>query len=897
VSVLQKILQLLDVRLLLRVDDIERPKIVFDVDPEKKAHIKKLKDLLKDTDELLLATDEDREGESIAWHLLEVLKPKVPVKRMVFHEITKSAILEAIENPRDINRNLVDAQEARRVLDRLYGYEVSPVLWKKVMPRLSAGRVQSVATRIIVERERERMRFQSATYWDIDAELSAEGERFPSKLVSVDGKRIAQGKDFDDATGKLKNPDALLLNEADATAIAKGLETATIRVTSVEQKPYTRKPSAPFMTSTLQQEASRKLRFSTSRTMRAAQRLYEAGFITYMRTDSTTLSEAALTGSRAAIQRLYGAEYVPKEPRLYRNKVKNAQEAHEAIRPAGTDFKRPQDIPGLHPDEAKVYELVWKRTIASQMADARGQRMAVKIEATLADGRKVQLSTSGLTITFPGFLRAYVEGSAKPSAELGERERHLPSLEEGQGVNAEEVKAEGHETQPPARFTEATLVRRLEELGVGRPSTYASTISTIQDRGYVWRRANALVPTYKALAVVTLLEKHFGHLVDYAFTARMEDELDEIAQGQQKTVPYLKRFYFGGDAPANQNGTPSNGAGVGLRDLVARELEAIDARAINTLPLGEDSEGRMVAVRVGRYGPYLQRGEDTVGIPEDLPPAQLDLEKATELLEAPSGDRELGADPESGKTVYLRSGRFGTYVQLGEVVDGEDKPKTASLLSAMNAEDLSLADALKLLSLPRLVGKDDAGEEITATNGRYGPYIMRGKDRRSLKEEEEIFTVTVPQALALLAEPPRRGRRAAAKPPLKELGDDPVSEKLITLREGRFGPYVTDGDTNASLRTGDDPDTITPERAQELLQLRREKAPTKKPTKRAASKKKKTSKKATKKAAKKATKKVAKKATKKAAKKATKKAAKKAAKKSVASNDKPTGSAPATDSP
>jgi len=832
--------------------DVENDfKPLYVVDADKRSHIKHLKELLADADELLLATDEDREGESIAWHLLEVLKPKVPVKRMVFHEITKKAIQAALNDTRELNRELVDAQEARRILDRLYGYEVSPVLWKKVMPRLSAGRVQSVATRIIVERERARMAFHRATWWGMAGQFSAEGAALDTQLSLLDGKRLATGKDFD-ANARLKNADLARPDEAAIRELAKALEGRSASVSSVEKKPYKRSPAAPFMTSTLQQEAGRKLRFAAKRAMRAAQRLYEGGFITYMRTDSTTLSDSAVHAARELIAHEYGDAYLPPQPRLYKKKVKNAQEAHEAIRPAGDRFQHPAEVARrVPPDEGKLYELIWKRTVACQMADAKGETLSVKIEAR-TDAHVATFSVTGNTITFPGFFRAYVEGSDDPAQALANREKHLPPLREGQVLQGLAFTPEDHETQPPARFTEASLVRRLEELGVGRPSTYASILSTIQDRGYVWKKGSALVPSWKAFAVVRLLEQHFGKLVDYAFTAKMEDDLDLIAAGQAQTVPWLKRFYFG--EPDHPGATGQKG----LAGLVSEQLGEIDARAINTLPLGEDSEGRTVAVRVGRYGPYLERGEDTAPVPEDLPPDELDLEKALELLSAPSGDRELGVDVESGLTVYLRNGRFGNYVQLGEQEKGsKDKPQRASLLKSMEPETLSLEDALKLLSLPRVVGVAPDGEEVTAQNGRYGPYLIKGKENRSLENEEQLFSISLEEALVVMAQPKRRRGQTKAEP-LKTLGNDAVSGGEITLRKGRFGPYVTDGETNASLRTGDDQETITTERAQELLQLRRDRGPVKK--KRKAVKKKATKKKTAKKATKKKT---AKKATKK----------------------------------
>ncbi|OQX67318.1 MAG: DNA topoisomerase I [Sorangiineae bacterium NIC37A_2] len=861
-------------RLGVDVDHDFRP--LYIVDSDKKEHIKKLQALADQADEILLATDEDREGESIAWHLLEVLKPRVPVKRMVFHEITEKAIQAAIDSPRELDRRLVDAQEARRILDRLYGYEVSPVLWKKVMPRLSAGRVQSVATRIVVERERERIAFSSATYWDIEAEFEAPKgtpPRFPATLTSVDGQRLATGKDFDDS-GKLKK-DIRLLTEKEANELARALEGRDARVTSVERKPNRRSPAAPFMTSTLQQEAGRKLRYSSSRTMRAAQRLYENGFITYMRTDSTTLSDTALAAARSLIGKLYGPEYLPKSPRLYKNKVKNAQEAHEAIRPAGDEFQHPDDVARqVGPDEAKLYELIWKRTVASQMEDARGESVSVLLEMD-ASGTKAEFSVRGNTITFPGFLRAYVEGSDDPSAELENRENPLPPLSEGMIVKPQKLAPTGHETQPPARYTEASLVRRLEELGVGRPSTYASIIATILDRGYVWKRGTALVPTFRAFAVVTLLEKHFGELVDFAFTARMEDELDAIAGGNAEAVPWLRNFYFGLNGKAN----PERPLDVGLKALVANNLGEIDARAINSLPIGEDDSGVPIVARVGRYGAYLSRGEDTANIPDDLAPDELTREKALELLSAPSGERLIGTHPESGLPIFAKAGRFGAYLQVGVLEkDSKEKPQTASLLKSQSPQTITLEEALALLSLPRTVGVDPAdGVEITAQIGRYGPYVAKGKDSRSLEREEQVFTVTLEEALALFAAPRRRGARKVVEP-LRELGLDPVSGGLITMREGRFGIYVTDGETNASLRREDDPKTMTPERAHELLQLRREAGPSAKKAKKKASKKaageaapKATAKKAAKKT-------VAKKA---AAKKTVKKAAKTTAKKTT----------------
>ncbi len=866
---------------------------IYLVSDGRKSHITELRRQLKAADELLLATDEDREGESIAWHLLEVLKPKVPVRRMVFHEITPKAIKSAVESPREIDQHLVDAQEARRILDRLYGFAMTMVVRQRARSR-SAGRVQSVATRVVVQRERERIAFKRASYWDLAGLFdTADGAPFGATLAKIDGKRIASGRDFN-SEGQLKNKDVHPLDEAAAKALAKGLEGKTFTVGKVERKPYRRSPAAPFMTSTLQQEAGRKLRFSSSRTMRAAQLLYENGFITYMRTDSTTLSETALSAARNQIRELYDEADLPKSPRQYTRKVKNAQEAHEAIRPAGDQFKTPAQVAKLVslPDAAKIYELIWKRTIASQMEDARGHTITLRIRTEADSGEKVEFSVSGTTITFPGFLKAYVEGSDEPEGErsgAASKDKHLPNLQEGQPVTAKTLTPKGHETQPPARYTEASLVKWLEERGIGRPSTYASIINVIQERGYVWKKGSAMVPTWRAFQVIRMLEDHFGHLVDYDFTARMEDDLDGIASGDEERSRWLKRFFFGGEGRE------------GLEDLVTRKMAQLnpsnddglaELRRLETFEIGPNSKGKLIKLRMGNYGPYLVvEGEEglTASVPDDLPPDELTLEKAIELLEAPKGDRALGEEPESGKTVYLKAGRFGAYVQVGEVEKGsKEKPLTASLLKSMDPATVDLADALKVLSLPRIVGTAEDGEEIQALNGRYGPYIVKGKENRSLETEEQLFTVTVGHALKLLAEP-KRGRRRTAKPPLKELGDDPVSGKPIVLKEGNWGPYVTDGETNASLRTGDHIDSITPERAQELLQLRRDKGPSKrkktakkKTTKKAAKKKttKKAAKKTTKKATKKAAKKTTKKATKKAAKKTTKKATKKAAKKS-----------------
>jgi DNA topoisomerase-1 len=842
---------------------------LYVVNPDKKQQVAKLKAALRDADELLLATDEDREGEAIAWHLLEVLKPRVPVRRMVFHEITPQAIQAAVESPREIDRHLVDAQETRRILDRLYGYEVSPVLWKKVMPRLSAGRVQSVATRLLVERERARMRFRSAEYWDLEATFdtgadSDSGDRAPTdftaSLTALDGKRVATGRDFGE-TGELTT-DVVRLDGDAAGALAARLRDSDFAVRSVEERPYRRSPYPPFMTSTLQQEGSRKLRFPASVTMRLAQRLYENGFITYMRTDSTTLSDTALNAARAQARELYGESYVPSQPRRYERKVKNAQEAHEAIRPAGDRFRTPNEVRNeLGGDEYRLYELIWQRTVASQMADATGQSVSVRVAGSSSAGEDAEFSASGKTITFPGFLRAYVEETDDDSTERDDRERRLPVLVQGQQLSAAGIEPQAHATNPPARYTEASLVKALEELGIGRPSTYASIISTIQDRGYVFKRGTALVPSFTAFAVVGLLEQHFGRLVDYGFTASMEDDLDDIANGQRERGQWLAAFYFGTDG-AGASATDGAGSGTagreGLKELVDHRLGEIDAREINSIPIGADGDGVPIVVRVGRYGPYVQRGDDRASVPDDLPPDDLTIEKALALLEKQSDERLLGQDPATNEPVLVRAGRYGPYVTTQPLDGGE--ARTASLFASMSTETVTLEDALRLLSLPRVLGTVD-GEDVTAQNGRYGPYVRRGAESRSLAGEEQIFTVTLDEALALLAQPKTRGRRAAAAP-LRELGADPASGKPVVVREGRFGPYVTDGETNASLRKGDSIEEITIERAAELLAERRAKGPAeprKRAAKRAAPAKKSAQKKAQK-TAKKAAKKTARKA-------------------------------------
>src|SRR6476619_6864799 len=830
-------------RLGVNVDDGFAPYYV--VPRDKKAHISKLKTLLKDADELYLATDEDREGEAIAWHLFDELKPKVPVRRMVFHEITPQAINAAVQSPRDIDMDLVEAQEARRILDRLYGYEVSPVLWKKVMSGLSAGRVQSVATRLVVDRERERMAFRTASYWDLEGTFDA-GEKhaeriFPAKLHSVDAKRVARGSDFT-AQGVLKSgADVVHLDRSRAEALAAGLQDSTFEIRSVESKPYRRQPYAPFRTTTLQQEASRKLGYGASRTMSIAQRLYENGFITYMRTDSTTLSDTAINAARAQARELYGAEYVPDRPRVYASKVKNAQEAHEAIRPAGENFRTPAQT-GLTGDEFRLYELIWMRTVASQMKDAEGRSVTIRLGGAAASGEDVVFSASGRVITFHGFLKAYVEGSDDPDSESDDRETRLPNVSEGDAVSAANIEAVGHQTKPPARYTEATLIRELEEREIGRPSTYASIIGTILNRGYVYKKGTALVPAWRAFSVIRLLEEHFSRLVSYEFTASMEDVLDEIAGGRRDRNTELAEFYFGsGDVD-------------GLQKLVS-ELGDIDARELATFPVGEG-----VDLRVGRYGPYIETEDGTrANVPDDLPPDELTVEKAKELLANPAGEETpLGQDPESGLTIVAKNGRYGPYVteQLPEDAPKSQKPRTGSLFKSMNLDTITLEQALTLLTLPRVVGVDpESGEEITAQNGRYGPYLKKGTDSRSIDSEEKLLTITLEEAQRIYAQPKQRGRAAAD--PGREIGTDPASGETVRIKSGRFGTYVTDGEYNATLRQGDDETTITIERAAELLAERRAKGPAKKAAKKTA---KKTAKKSTaKKTAKKTTKKAAKK--------------------------------------
>ena len=806
---------------------------LYVVQADKKATVRDLKAKLAGVDELILATDEDREGEAIAWHLLQELKPKIPYKRMVFHEITPEAITEAARNLRDLDTDLVDAQETRRILDRLYGYEVSPVLWKKVMPKLSAGRVQSVATRLVVDRERERMAFSSAAYADVQATVAtAAKDAFGARVVTASGRRLASGRDFD-ARGRLKGSGLLHLDLPGAEALATSLSDADVRVTGVEAKPYTRRPYPPFRTTTLQQDAGRKLGFTAERTMRVAQDLYEGGYITYMRTDSVTLSQTAIAAARAQVKDLYGAEYLPARPRTYTSKVKNAQEAHEAIRPAGEHFRTPQAT-GLTGDQFRLYDLVWKRTLASQMKDAEGNTVTVTMVAPLAatdltdattgevvTATEAGLTASGRTITFPGYLKAYVQG-IEEGEESDDEQARLPQVSVGEVLSVEAAVAEPHETRAPARYTEPSLVAKLEELEIGRPSTYAAIIRTITARDYVFKKGTALVPTWLAFAVTRLLEEHFPRLVDYAFTAGMEETLDEVAAGNAKRVDVLRGFYFGSDA----------GDDVGLEKLVS-EFGDIDARALSTFePVGGEASG--VTVRVGRYGTYVEDADGRrANVDDSLPPDELTLEKASELLASPTGEEhELGIDPESGNRVVAKNGRFGPYVTevLPDDAPKGVKPRTGSLFASMSLADVTLDDALRLMSLPRVVGTAADGVEITAQNGRYGPYLKKGTDSRSLGGEDEIFTITLEAAEAIYAEPKQRGRRAAAAAPLKELGDDPVSGKPMVVKDGRFGAYVTDGEVNATLRRDDSIEALTPERAAELLAEKRAKGPAPKRT-------------------------------------------------------------------
>jgi DNA topoisomerase-1 len=799
---------------------------IYIVTDSSKKQVTHLKKILKGVDELYLATDEDREGEAIAWHLLQELKPKVPVRRMVFHEITKRAIQEAAENPRDLDVLLVQAQETRRILDRLFGFELSPVLWRRVERGLSAGRVQSPATRILVERERERIAHVSASYSSLKAILASNGEEFPSVLKSVNGARIAEGSDFG-ADGALKK-DRLLLSPGDAVELAQGLSGATFAVAGVEAKPYKRRPYPPFRTSTIQQEASRKYRFGARRTMSAAQRLYEAGFITYMRTDSTNLSASAIEAARSLVAAKFGAEYLPGKARMYSKAAKGAQEAHEAIRPAGDQF---QDMDaaahnfGRTSDESRLYELIWMRTVASQMKDASGESVIVQIDAATSDERSCRFQSSGRTITFPGFLRAYVEGRDDPKAALDDQETHLPNMQVDDEVALVDLDPSDHQTKPPARYTEASLIKRLEELGIGRPSTYASIIATIIDREYARKQGVALVPTWRAFSVVGLLEQYFSDYVDYDFTARMEKDLDRIASGDQEMIPYLEAFY------GTKDGTE------GLRPLASEQaLERIDPKAVNSFPIGMGADGQPIVARAGQYGPYLQHGDRRASIPPDIAPDELTMDKALELLDAPADERSLGTDSGSGLEVFVKVGRFGPYVQLGERdPDSDAKPKMASLFKEMEPGTVSLDEAVRLLSLPRVVGSHpEDGGEILALNGRFGPFLKWGKETRSLETEDQIFSVSLEGAVKILAKP---RQRRGAKPPIKELGTDPVTDKEILIKDGRFGLYMTDGETNVSFRTAETVENVTLEHASDRLAEKRAKGPAAKKKKAPAKKK------------------------------------------------------------
>ena len=790
---------------------------LYVINPDKKSKVAELKELMKDADELILATDEDREGEAIAWHLIEVLRPKIPVRRMVFHEITKDAIQKAAKETRDLDYRLVDAQETRRVLDRLYGYRLSPVLWKKVMPRISAGRVQSVATRLIVERERERMAFISSAWWDLAAACVP---GFSARLLSLDGKRVATTNDFD-SNGGIKEKSAsniLLLDEAAARELVQSLNGQSLVVKSLEESPRTERPKPPFTTSTMQQDAGSRLGWGAQLTMRIAQRLYENGYITYMRTDSVTLSSSSITAARSSAQSLYGKEFVPDTPRVYEGKTKNAQEAHEAIRPAGESFRTPGELaPELSRDEFALYDLIWKRTIASQMSDAKKQQMRVDFDVKTKTGADAIFRANGSAIAFAGFLAAY-EDIVEEKADSDEGDRRLPAMSVGEKIDVSEYSCEGHETKPPARYTEPTLVKKLEELGIGRPSTFASIMQTIQDRGYVAKRGRALVPTFLAFSVTGLLEQHFTKLIDYEFTASMEEDLDKIANGEEERVTWLTKFFYGSeDNP-------------GLADLSA-DLGAIDAQAINTMKMGDDIE-----IRVGRFGAYLQQGlgddRKFANIPEQMAPDELTLPIAIELLAKPSGERKLGVDPQTGLEVIAKSGRFGAYITEvfpEEIVEegakkkrkkkDAPKPKTASLLSTMSLDTVDLSDALRLLSLPRTLGNYQ-DEVITVQNGRYGPYMKHGTDSRTLTSEDQLFSIMLDEAIEIYKQPKVR-RRGVAKPPLKELGKDPQTDKEVIVKDGRFGVYVTDGETNATLRRGDAVELLTLERALELLAGRR----------------------------------------------------------------------------
>jgi DNA topoisomerase-1 len=814
-------------RMAIDVEDDFTPYYV--VSSKKKDKVTELKRMLADADELLLATDEDREGEAIAWHLMEILRPKVPVRRMVFHEITPEAIRHAAESTRDLDMQLVDAQETRRLIDRLYGFEVSPVLWRKVQAGLSAGRVQSVATRLIVEKERERIAYKRASYWDIEGTFDPQS--FNANLVAVDGKKIAQGKDFD-SLAQLKDASIVHLDEDVAKSLCTSLSGAKFEVRSVDDRPYSSKPKAPFMTSTMQQAASGRLKWGAQRTMRVAQALYERGYITYMRTDSTTLSDTALNAARKQAAELYGSDHVSEAPRRYDRKVKNAQEAHEAIRPAGDVFRTPAEVAGeLVGDEFALYDLIWKRTVASQMADAKGTTATIRIGATSGDGRDAEFSASGTVITFRGHMAAYDD--ADEDQDEKNEARRLPAVKVGDSVTAVSLDPSGHSTNPPARYTEATLVQKLEELGIGRPSTYAAIVSRIIDQGYVWKRGSALVPHFLAFTVTRLMEENFTQLVDYDFTASLEEVLDEVANGEQGRLEVLKRFYFGEKTEGS--------IFPGLAPLVSVYGD-IDARAMASLPI----DGHEGIIRVGKYGPYLERGEgetlQRANIPQDLAPDEMTAEKAEELFNAPSGERELGVDPETERVIMAKTGRYGPYFTevLPEGSPKKEKPRTASLFSTMDVEQVSLDDALRMFTLPREIGLDPTeGEPITSQNGRYGPYLLKGKDSRTLPDEESIFSCTLEEALALFAQPKLRRGRGQAAGPLKVVGVDPSTQKEVVVREGRFGIYITDGETNASLRGGDSVETISIERASDLLAERRAAGPSvKKPAARKAAAKK-----------------------------------------------------------
>jgi DNA topoisomerase-1 len=798
-------------RLGVDVDDDFEP--LYVVQPAKRSKITELRKALKEVDSLLLATDEDREGEAISWHLLEVLKPKVPARRMVFHEITRDAIHAALGQTREIDNDLVEAQEARRIIDRLYGYMVSPVLWRKIGPKLSAGRVQSVAIRMLVDRERARMRFKPAEYWDLDAMFTTgAGDSFEARLSRLDGRRLASGRDFDPDTGELKGDDIALLGREEAADLRQALLAGRFRIDSVEEKPFTRSPSPPFTTSTLQQEANRKLRFSGSRTMRAAQRLYETGFITYMRTDSVTLSKEALGMTRRGVESSYGREFLPEKPRFYKSKVKNAQEAHEAIRPAGSELASVDTVRrSLGEDEARLYDLIWKRTMASQMKNAEGRGMKVRI-VSVDSGREAEFSATGSVIDFPGFLRAYVEGKKDPEAALADLDRLLPPVETGEEVVGQ-LTPNDHWTTPPSRLTEAGLIKALEESGVGRPSTYASIIETIQRREYTFKKGSALVPTFTAFAVVQLMEDHLDHLIDTDFTARMENRLDKISRGERDALPYLREFYFGDDEP-------------GLKSLIDDKADEINPRDVCSIPIGADADGREIIIRVGRYGPFLQRGETTANIPEGTCPDEIDIAAATELLaHSEKAEEPLGTDPDTGKPVYLKVGRYGPYVQLGDP-DPEDKkkkPKMASLLAKMSPSEVSLDVALQLLEFPKVLGQDAAGVDVVASNGRYGPYIKRGDDTRSLTDDDDLLEVTLDRALELLAQEKTRGFRRQPKELKIFEKVEAAGGEDIKILSGRYGPYVTDGDVNASVPKGTDPEAVDLALALQLLEARRDK--------------------------------------------------------------------------